>query len=107
MTRNRNMLKVFFRDITNGRLTRQSYLGYSLLLALFIIGFGLTIILAIGVGEQLIGGNLQQAQDKLREWLTFPFFIIFGLVSAGLKALVLGSVIPQSKKLTFLVGVRP
>ena len=39
----------------------------------------LAIALSIGVGEQIIGGNLQQAQDQLREWLTLPFFIIFGL----------------------------
>jgi uncharacterized membrane protein YhaH (DUF805 family) len=46
------------------------------------IGFGLAIGLAIGAGEHLIGGNLQQAQDKIREWFTLPFFIVFGLISA-------------------------
>ncbi|MEA3546728.1 MAG: DUF805 domain-containing protein [Thermodesulfobacteriota bacterium] len=75
------MFKVLFGDITNGRLMRLSYLGYSVLLALSVIGFGLAIVLAIGAGEHLIGGNFQQAQDKLREWFTLPFFIIFGLVS--------------------------
>ena len=76
------MFKAFFGDITNGRLLRLSYLGYSLLLGLLVIGFGLAIVLAIGAGEHLIGGDLQQAQDKLREWFTLPFFIVFGLVSA-------------------------
>ena len=76
------MFRVLFGDITNGRLIRLSYLGYSLLLALCVIGFGLAIGLAIGAGEHLIGGNIQQAQDRLREWFTLPFFIVFGLVSA-------------------------
>jgi len=76
------MFKAFFGDITNGRLMHLPYFGYSLLLALLVIGFGLTIILAIGAGEHIIGGNLQQAQDQLREWFTLPFIIIFGLVSA-------------------------
>lgn len=75
------MLKVLFGDITNGRLMRLSYLGYSLLLTLLVIGFGFAVVLAIGAGEQIIGGNLQQAQDKLREWFTLPFFSVFGLVS--------------------------
>ena len=76
------MFKVLFGDITTGRLMRLSYLGYSLLLALSVIGLGLAIGLAIGAGEHLIGGNIQQAQDRLREWFTLPFFIVFGLVSA-------------------------
>ena len=46
------------------------------------VGFGLSIVLVIGVGEHIIGGNLQQAQEQLREWFTFPFLIIFGLISA-------------------------
>ncbi len=66
------MFKVLFGDITNGRLMRLPYLGYSLLLTLLVIGFGLAIVLAIGVGEHIVGGNLQDAQDKLREWFSLP-----------------------------------
>jgi uncharacterized membrane protein YhaH (DUF805 family) len=79
---NKNMFKAFFGDISNGRLMRLPYLGYSLLLALLVIGFGFAIVLAIGIGEHLIGGDLQQAQDKLREWFTLPFLVVFTLVSA-------------------------
>lgn len=87
------MLNIFFGDITGGRLKRLPYLGYSLLVFLLLIGFVFAVILAIGIGEHLIGGDLQQAQAKLREWFTLPFLIIFGLVmvlvlfvSANLKA---------------------
>jgi len=75
------MFKVLFGDIYNGRLLRLPYLGYSLLLVALMIGFGLAVVLAIGVGEHLIGGDLQQAQDKLREWFTLPAMILFGLVT--------------------------
>jgi uncharacterized membrane protein YhaH (DUF805 family) len=75
------MFKIFFGDITNGRLQRLSYLGYSLLLTVALFGIGLVIVLAIGAGEHIIGGNLQQAQDKLRVWFTMPFFFAFGLAS--------------------------
>jgi uncharacterized membrane protein YhaH (DUF805 family) len=36
----------------------------------------------IGASEQLIGGDLQQAQAKLAEWFTLPFMVVFGLVVA-------------------------
>ena len=76
------MFNAFFGDIANGRLMRLRYLGYSLLLGFLFIVFGLAVGLAIGVGEDLIGGNLQQAQDQLRAWFTLPFMIVFGLVVA-------------------------
>ncbi|MEA3412164.1 MAG: DUF805 domain-containing protein [Pseudomonadota bacterium] len=76
------MFKALFADVTHGRLMRLPYLGYSLLLGLLMLGFGLGIVLAIGAGEHILGGDLQQAQDKLREWFTLPFMVVFALVSA-------------------------
>ncbi|MBW2208518.1 MAG: hypothetical protein JRG79_16550, partial [Deltaproteobacteria bacterium] len=64
------MIKALFGDVKTGRLMRLQYLGYSLLLSLLMFGFGLAIVLAIGAGEHIIGGDLQQAQDKLREMFT-------------------------------------
>jgi uncharacterized membrane protein YhaH (DUF805 family) len=75
------MFKVLLGDIKNGRLKRLQYLGYTILLGVLMFGFGLAIVLGIGAGEHIIGGNLQQAQDQLREWFTLPFFIIFGPIS--------------------------
>ena len=75
------MFKVLFGDVKEGRLMRLPYLGYSLLLTLVAIVLLVVIVLAIGAGEHLVGGNLEQAQNKLREWFTVPFVIIFGLVS--------------------------
>ena len=73
------MFKVLFGDISNVRLMRLPYLGYSLLIDLLVIGFVFAVVLTIGAGEQIIGGNLQQAQDMLQKWFTLPFFIVFGL----------------------------
>ena len=73
------MFKVLFGDISNVRLMRLPYLGYSLLIDLLVIGFVFAVVLTIGAGEQIIGGNLQQAQDMLQKWFTLPFFIVIGL----------------------------
>jgi uncharacterized membrane protein YhaH (DUF805 family) len=78
------MIKTFFGDIADGRLARLPYLGHWVLLSLAVLILLLGIGAAIGIGEQLIGGDLQQAQAKLREWLTLPFFVLFGLVVAVL-----------------------
>lgn len=76
------MLKILFGQITTGRLTRLPYFGYTLLLAALFIGFALIVVFLIGAGEQLIGGDLQQAQAKLAKWFARPFMIVFALVVA-------------------------
>lgn len=74
------MIKSLFGDVKTGRLMRLQYLGYSLLLSLLMFGFGLAILLAIGAGEHIIGGDLQQAQDRLREMFSLPLMIVFAVV---------------------------
>lgn len=77
------MIKVLFGDIASGRLARLPYLGYYVLLTLLIAAFGIGVAVMIGVSEQLIGGDLQQAQDTLRQWLSPPFMVVLGLVVVG------------------------
>lgn len=74
-----NVLNVLFRSIKDGHLKRLSYLGYCLLLVFSLITFVFMVILMVGTGENIIGGDLLQAQDKLREWFTIPFLVILGL----------------------------
>jgi uncharacterized membrane protein YhaH (DUF805 family) len=74
------MVNALIGDVKTGRLMRLQYLGYSLLLSLLMFGFGLAIALAIGAGEHIIGGDLQQAQDKLREMFTLPLMIVFAVI---------------------------
>jgi len=78
------MFKTYFGDIHDGRLMRLQYLGYSILLSAIAFGIMLMIVLAVGAGEHLIGGDLQQAQDKLRGWFSLPAIALFGLVYLGL-----------------------
>ena len=75
------MLKALFGDIHHGRLKRLQYVGYSLLLSLLMIGFGFAVVAAIGLGEDFIGGDLQQVQDMLRERLTLPYMIVFAVAT--------------------------
>jgi uncharacterized membrane protein YhaH (DUF805 family) len=70
------MIKALFGEVKTGRLMRLQYLGYSVLLSLLMFGFGMAVVLAIGAGEQLIGGDLQQAQNQLREMFTLPAMIV-------------------------------
>jgi uncharacterized membrane protein YhaH (DUF805 family) len=74
------MFKVLLADVRRGCLSRLPYLGYSLLIMALMLGFGIAIAVAAGVGEQLVGGDLQQAQDKLREWFTLPAILLIVLV---------------------------
>lgn len=73
------MFKIYFGETRDGRLARLQYLGYSILLAAFAFGLAFLVILAIGAGEHIIGGNLQQAQDKFREVFSLPFVVLFAL----------------------------
>ena len=75
------MLKKLFGEVKTGRLNRLAFLGYWVLLTAFMIAMGFAIVLAIGAGEMLIGGDLAEAQETLRKWFTAPTVIVVGLVS--------------------------
>ena len=74
------MIKTLFKDVAFGRIARLSYLGHSILLMVLLMAYMLIVVLAIGAGEHIIGGDLQQAQDQLRGMLTLPFLIMTGIV---------------------------
>jgi len=74
------MIKTLFGEIRTGRLMRLQYLIYSLLLSLLMLGFAFAVVAAIGAGEQIIGGELEQAQDQLREMFTLPVMLVFAVV---------------------------
>ena len=59
------MMSVYFGDFKTGRLKRLQYLGYEILLLALSFGFMIAVVLAIGAGEHIMGGNLQQAQAEL------------------------------------------
>lgn len=73
------MIRDLFGDGLSGRFGRLSYLGYLLCLSLSLLVFMLLTVLLIGVAEHLIGGNLSQAQEQLRQWLSWPYMLIFGV----------------------------
>ena len=60
---------------------RLRYVGYSLLLSLLMLGFGFAVVATIGLGEDFIGGDLQQAQEILRERFTLPYMVVFAIAS--------------------------
>ena len=74
------MFKVLLGDIRDGRLQRLPYLGYSILVVVLMLGLGIAFAIAAGVGEQIIGGDLQVAQDKLRDWFALPAILVVMVV---------------------------
>jgi uncharacterized membrane protein YhaH (DUF805 family) len=74
------MIKALFGEVKTGRLMRLQYLGYSVLLSLLMFGFGIAVVMAIGVGEHIAGGDLQQVQDQLLEQLTLPVILVMAVV---------------------------
>ena len=76
------MFQVYFGGLTHDRLGRLGYLGYWLLLAVFTITGLLLIGLGLGLTENFVGGELQDAQQSLREEFGTPF--IAALWLAGL-----------------------
>ncbi|MGI9227186.1 MAG: DUF805 domain-containing protein [Gammaproteobacteria bacterium] len=75
------MLQILFGDIKKGRLTRLPYLIYSLLFNLVVIGIGIGVVLSIGAGEQIINGEIQQAQQKILSMFSGPLLLIFLVVT--------------------------
>ena len=74
------MINALFGEVKTGRLMRLQYLGYSVLLSLLMFGFGLAVVMIIGVGEHIAGGDLQQVQDQIREQLTLPAMLVMAVV---------------------------
>jgi len=78
------MINTLLKEIKTGRLLRLQYLGYSLFISLLVVVFVAAVVFAIGAGEHILGGNLQDAQNQLREWFTLPFMIVFGIFMASI-----------------------
>lgn len=73
------MVEIYFKNFMDGRLARLQYLGYSLLLTAIAFGIIIVLVFAMGAGEHLLGGDLTQAQDKLRGWFALPTVVLFSL----------------------------
>ena len=69
----------YFGELKKGKLKRLAFLGYQLLLSLVIVAFALTVVLLMGLGEHIVGGDLAQAQDVLRTKFTLVFMLVFAV----------------------------
>jgi len=82
------MIRTLLGNIKDGRLARLPYLGYSILLAVIMIVAMFGIVAVIAGAETIIGGDLQAAQQILREnfsgiFVVFMMFFALTLVFAG------------------------
>ena len=69
------MLNTYFGDVTSGYLQRLPFVGYFILLQLIMIALLLGFAASLGVAENLVGGDLQEAQTMLREKFGIPLII--------------------------------
>lgn len=73
------MITDYFGAIANGRLGPMRFIMlWFLLVALFVV-MGLLIGAAIGAAEHMVGGDLKSAQKTIREALSIPAIVAFGL----------------------------
>jgi uncharacterized membrane protein YhaH (DUF805 family) len=77
------LLTTYYGALRDGRLSRLSYLGHSLVLMLFFLLFGVAVVYAIGLAEHLVGGDLAEAQEKIRSAMGIPALLLCGSVALG------------------------
>lgn len=87
------MIRAFFLDIRDGKMTRLPYFGYSILLDLLGLLFVFGIVVAMAGAETVMGGDLQEAQAVLRKVFTGPllaalavFFTVAVFASLNMSA---------------------
>ena len=90
------MFRVLFGEISSGRLLRLPYLGWSVLVGVLGLAIAIGIGLAIGVAEQIVGGDLQSAQTQLTQQFGIPAII---LVFALYAVLLFASLNVMAKRL--------
>lgn len=76
------MVTALFGELRCGKLQRLAYLGYMVFLAVLLIVLGVGAAFLMGLGEQLFGGELQQAQETSKPWFSIPFMLLFAVVMA-------------------------
>ena len=73
------IIRNYFGEIIEGRLTSKCFVGLWLLLAVIFVGFGIFVGLSIGIAEHIVGGDLKTAQQLLREKLAIPTVLILAI----------------------------
>jgi len=70
------MIRAFFLDIRDGKLTRLPFFGYTILLNVLGLVFVFGIVAAIAGAETVMGGDLSEAQAVLRKTFAGPLIIV-------------------------------
>jgi len=77
----RNIFTQLFSEVRTGTLDRLPFLAMIVVLTMSVILFALASVLLIGIGEHLVSGDIHQAQETIREWLSIPYIIVFAIVA--------------------------
>ena len=77
------MFKTYFGDVTSGYLQRLPFIGYIVLLYVLFFALMLAGAASLGIAENLVGGDLTQAQQMLAEKFGRPAMIIIVIVFAA------------------------
>lgn len=74
------MMTVLFGQVATGRLARLRYLGWSLFVGLLGLAIVMGIGVAIGAAENLVGGDIESAQNQIWNQLGLPSIIVLAIV---------------------------
>jgi len=77
------MFNTYFGSVTSGRLLRLPFVGYIILLNVVFIALMLGGAASLGVAENMVGGDLTQAQQMLSEKFGIPAMIIIAIIIFG------------------------
>jgi uncharacterized membrane protein YhaH (DUF805 family) len=74
------MFKALWGEVRDGRLVRLPFLGYSVLLNVLLIVCIVVLLMASGVGEELVSSDMQNAETLLSEQMSMPMLLLFALL---------------------------
>ncbi len=77
------MIQTYFGDWGTGKLQRLPYLGYHILLMVFVIALIFGSIMAVGAMENIMGGSIAETQTMLVEK-----FGILGIISIAVLVFI-------------------
>lgn len=74
------MIRDYLGEFSDGRLQTRRFLILWVVLVVAFIVLGLAVGVLIGVSEQVVGGNIAEAQETLRQYLSLPAIIAVVLI---------------------------
>lgn len=87
------IVEIYFKSVRTGRLQRMQYFAFSVAAVILVVLAVFGLVVGIGIAEQIIGGDIEQAQALLREKFSgiallgiFLFIVVIGFAQLNIAA---------------------